>query len=665
MDKEQAKKRIAKLRAEIERHRYLYHVLDAPEISDGALDSLKNELADLENKFPEFITEDSPTQRVGGKPLDKFKKVFHTQPMLSINDGFNKQDLVDWLERITKLTNANLDFFCEAKIDGLAISLLYENNQLVRAATRGDGQVGEDVTMNVRTIESIPLRLRDDKNELPSVVEIRGEVYMTKDVFEKLNKDLAAKREKIFANPRNAAAGSIRQLDPKLAAQRKLKFMAYDIVTDLGLATHQAVHEKLKQIGFKAGDYLKVCKNIDQVFVWFSYLQKIRNKLPYWIDGLVVIVNNLNIFKQLGVTGKAPRGILALKFPAEQVTTIVENIIVQVGRTGLLTPVAILQPVAVAGSIVSRATLHNFAEIDRLNIKIGDTVIIQKAGDIIPEVVQVIKNLRTGREKNIKIPDRCPVCKAKVIKPEREVNLYCSNKNCFAMQREQLYHFVSKNAFDIVGLGPKIVDQLINEALIEDASDIFALTQGDLEPLDRFAEKSASNLVENINQAKKITLSRFIYALGIRYVGEQTAIALAEKFGSLDKIKNASVAELTAINDIGPVVAKSIYNYFHQAKNLKLLNKLFARGVVIEKMSNVHENKKVAGKIFVLTGSLLNITREQAKDMIRKRGGRIGTGVSKKTDYVVVGVEPGSKYDRAKKLGVKILNEKEFFDLLK
>lgn len=439
--------------------------------------------------------------------------------------------------------------------------------------------------------------------------------------------------------------------------------MAYDIVTDLGLDSHQAVHEKLKQIGFRAGDYLKLCKDLDEVFAWFNELKKIRNRLPYWIDGVVVMVNNLAVFNQLGFTGKAPRGILALKFPAEQVTTIVENVIVQVGRTGVLTPVAVLRPVTVAGTTVSRATLHNFAEIERLGIKIGDTVIIQKAGDIIPEVVQVIKNLRTGKEKNIKVPKRCPVCNSPVVKPESEVNFYCSNKSCFAMQREQLYHFVSKNAFNIVGLGPKIIDQLIEEGLIEDAADIFALTKGDLEPLDRFAEKAASNLIASINQAKKISLVRFIYALGIRHVGEQTAIALAEHFSSLESLRKASQEKLAEINDIGPVVAKSIYDYFQQPKNNKLIEKLLAAGVVISVAKKSKQNK-LFGKNFVLTGTLSSLTRDQAKEYIRRFGGRVSSSVSRQTDYVVVGSEPGSKYAQAKKLGVKILNEKEFLDLI-
>jgi len=665
MHKDQIKNRISKLRAEIEHHRYLYHVLDTQEISDGALDSLKNELERLEKANPEFITNDSPTQRVGGQPLAKFKKVKHEKPMLSINDAFTREDISDWLERISKLTKNKLDFFCETKMDGLAISLLYEKGVLVRAATRGDGEVGEEVTKNIRTIESIPLRLRKVGESWSQSVEVRGEVYMTKDVFNNLNKRLAKQGEKTFANPRNAAAGSIRQLDPKLTASRQLKFMAYDLLTDFGQRTHQAAHELLKELGFRAGDYLRICKNLDEIFVFFTELKKIRDKLPYWIDGMVVVVNDLVVLQQLGVTGKAPRGIIALKFPAEQVTTVVQNVIVQIGRTGVLTPVAVLQPVAVAGSTVSRATLHNFDEIDRLDIRIGDTVIIQKAGDIIPEVVGVIKNLRSGFEKKIKRPTKCPVCGSEVVRPKNEVNFYCPNQGCFAQQQELLYHFVAKNAFDIVGLGPKIIDQLINEGLIEDAADIFALTKGDLEPLDRFAEKAADNLVTAIDQAKKITLPRFIYALGIRHVGEQTAIALAEKFGSLDKIKNASEAELAAVNDIGPVVAKSIFAFFHQAKNIKLLTKLFARGVMITKMSVSKQSKKLAGQILVLTGTLPNLTRDQAKQMIRDSGGKISSTVSQDTNYVVVGEEPGSKYTRAKQLGLKILTEQEFLDLLK
>lgn len=664
MDVSFAKQRIFKLRSEIERHRYLYHVLDTQEISDGALDSLKNELVQLEKEFPQFISPDSPTQRVGGQPLAKFIKVKHVRPMLSINDAFSQADMDEWFERLQKLTSQKLEFFCEVKMDGLAMSLFYEHGKLVRAATRGDGLVGEDVTMNIRTIESIPLVLRDEKNILPKHVEVRGEVYMSKDVFAKLNKDLEKKGEKTFANPRNAAAGSIRQLDPKLAAGRQLKFMAYDLVTDLGQHTHQQVHEFLKKIGFRAGDYLRVCQNLSEIFNFFNELAKKRAKLPYWIDGIVVLVNDVYTFQKLGLTGKAPRGIVALKFPAEQVTTKVRDIIIQVGRTGVLTPVAVLEPVSVSGSTVSRATLHNADEVKRLDVKIGDTVVIQKAGDIIPDVVQVLVNLRTGREKKFIMPSECPVCGFRVKKPEGEVNFYCTNKNCFAVQKEALYHFVSKDAFNIDGLGPKIIDKLIEVGLIKDAADIFDLKPGDLEPLERFAEKSAQNLISAIAAAQTIELAKFIYALGIRHVGEQTAIALAERFGTLKKIMSATPEVLADVNDIGVVVAKSMYDYMHYEKNILFLQRLLDKGIKLQSM-NRNLSTVLNGKSVVVTGTLPSLSRDEAKKMIRTAGGSFSSSVSKQTDYVLAGENPGSKYDKAQKLNIRILTEKDFLDLIR
>ena len=548
-------------------------------------------------------------------------------------------------------------------MDGLAVTLVYQDGLLQLAATRGDGKIGEDVTLNVRTIESVPLRLRQVKSDWPRRIEVRGEVYMTKQVFEELNKRQRAKGEPEFANPRNAAAGSIRQLDPRLAAERKLSFMAYDLVSDLGQKTHAEAHHLLKQIGFKAGDYLQLCHSLDEIFSFFEKLQKIRKKLPYWIDGIVITVNDIATFKELGITGKGPRGAIALKFPAEQVATRVKDIIVQVGRTGVLTPVAILEPVQVAGTTVSRATLHNMDEIKRLGLKIGDTVIVQKAGDIIPDVVKVLPNLRTGQERNFVMPSKCPVCGSKVIRPEGEVNYYCSNKNCFAIQKEHLYHFVSKPAFNIEGLGPKIIDQFIEAGLIKDASQIFDLTAGDLEPLERFAEKSATNLVTAIAQAKRIPLHRFIYALGIRHVGEQTAIALANHFGSLSKLMSASKEELSQVPDIGPVVAASIYGYFRDPKNQKFIQSLLDKGIKIENPTS-RPVGSLAGKTFVLTGALQTMTRQQAKELIRSAGGRAASSVSSRTDYVVAGKDPGSKYDKAKALGIKIISEDEFLRLL-
>ncbi len=664
MNKAEAKKRIEKLRQAISKYSYEYHVLDKLSIPEAAWDSLKKELADLERQFPEFITPDSPTQRVSGQPLDKFVKVRHKTPMLSLNDAFGEDDVRDWIDRVEKLAEQKLSYFCEPKMDGLAISIIYKQGVFYRAATRGDGQVGEDVTLNVKTIESVPLRLRDIGSRYPDEVEVRGEVYMTKQAFAELNKKQRKKGEPEFANPRNAAAGSIRQLDPRLAAERNLSFMAYDLVTDLGQSTHEQAHQLLVQMGFKAGDYLQLCSSLEEIMSFFSKLQKLRDKLPYWIDGVVITVNDLKVFKELGVVGKAPRGALALKFPAEQATTKVKDVIIQVGRTGVLTPVAILEPVKLAGTIVSRASLHNFDEIKRLGLKIGDTVIVQKAGDIIPDIVKVLPELRTGEEKVIRIPRRCPVCGAKVIRPQEEVNYYCSNPNCFAVQREHLYHFVSKPAFNIEGLGPKIIDQLLDAGLIKDASQIFDLTEGDLQPLERFAEKSAANLVKAIEQSKRISLARFLYALGIRHVGQQTALALARHFGSLDKIMSASIDQLTQVPDVGQVVAESIYNYFHNPQNIKFIQSLLDKGVVIEE-EKVRENLPWQGKTFVFTGSLSHLTRSEAQEKVRELGGNVANSVSKKTDFVVVGDNPGSKYDKAKKLGIVIVSEDDFLQMLK
>jgi len=664
MQKREAKQRIEKLKAEIDHHRYLYHVLDRQEISEGALDSLKHELAQLEADYPEFVTPDSPTQRVAGKPLEKFQKVRHEIPLRSLTDAFDETEMRDWEQRNQKLVAGSREFFCETKMDGLAVSLVYEKGVLKTAATRGDGTTGEDVTENIKTIESIPLVLRNIGKKLPEFVEVRGEVYMTKRVFENLNKMQAKQSLPQFANPRNAAAGSVRQLDPRLAAERHLSFMAYDLVTDLGQITHEEVHKLLTKLGFRAGDYLKAVPDIKGVMDFYTMLKKQRESLPYWIDGVVVLVNNINTYQKLGVTGKSPRGMIALKFPAEQVTTRVRDIIVQVGRTGTLTPVALLEPVAVAGTVVSRATLHNADEIKRLGIKIGDTVIIQKAGDIIPDVVQVLPKLRTGREKPFRMPARCPICGSGVVRPEGEVNNYCNNKNCFAVQKEGLYHFVSKDAFNIEGLGPRIIDQLIEEGLIKDAADIFDLKVGDLEPLARFAEKAAANLVAAITGAKQISLDRFIYALGIRHVGEQTAIALAQRFGNLANIMQATKAELEGVEDIGSVVADSIVRYFAEQKHQILIKRLLKHGVVI-KETKQRSQGKWQGKTFVLTGTLATLSRSEAQNIIRNQGGKVSSSVSARTDYVVVGSDAGSKFARARSLGVKTLSEKEFIDLVK
>ena len=673
MNKQETKIRIEKLKKEIDHHRYLYHVLDKQEISDAAQDSLKHELDLLERQYPEFITPDSPTQRVGGKPLDEFKKVTHKARMLSLVDAFSFEELQDWEDRNAKLVpnRKELDYYAEIKMDGLAVTLIYRNGLFHQGATRGDGRVGEDITQNLRTIEAIPLQLEIAK--LPKTVqaqakrevEIRGEAFMTKKVLEQLNLQQARKKLPPFANPRNAAAGSIRQLDPKITASRKLSFMAYDLVTDLGQRTHQEAHLLMKQLGFRAGEYNEYCQDIRAVEAYHEKIGKIRNKMPYWTDGIVVNVNDIGLFKRLGVVGKAPRGALAYKYPAEQATTVVEDIQVQVGRTGALTPVAHLRPVKVAGSTVSRATLHNLDEIERLDVRIGDTVILQKAGDVIPDIVKTLPNLRTGREKKFAMPVKCPVCGSKVVRREGEVAYYCSNKKCYAQQHEGLRHFVAKNAFDIEGLGPKILEQLAAADLVKDSADLFDLQESDLEPLERFAEKSAANLVSAIQSAKEVSLARFIYALGIRHVGEETAIDLAQKFGSLAKLKGASFEELSNIYDIGDVVAKSIYEFFHTGHNLALIKKLQDRGVLIKSEKKVAAKTGLTDKKIVVTGSLESMSRDEAKARVRQAGGDWVSSVSKKTDYVVVGTKPGSKADKAKKLGVRIISENEFIELLK
>lgn len=551
MNKFQAKERIKKLKKEINYYRYQCHVLNIQEMSESALDSLKHELAQLEDQFPEFITPDSPTQRVGGKPLDKFEKYIHSRPMLSLNDVFSGEEIQEWQQRILKLLllSARLDYYAEIKMDGLAIALIYEKGIFKTGATRGDGRVGENVTENLKTIEAIPLRLMEfplvhwekklpflNKSQLKNLynsihqerIEVRGEVYMAKKTFEDLNARQQKNGLPLFANPRNAAVGSVRQLDPKITASRKLDFSVYDVITDLGQQTHEQAHLIAEVLGFKQDSHNHYCRNIEEVIKTYEQMGKLKNRLPFEFDGVVVNVNNIKIFGQLGIVGKAPRAAVAFKYHGEEAATIVENIIVQVGRTGALTPLAILRPVRVAGSTVSRATLHNIDEIKRLGVKIGDTVIIQKAGDVIPDIVRALPNLRTGQEKEFTMPKNCPSCGSKVIRRQGEVACYCSNKNCLAIQKEKLYHFVSKKAFDIKGMGPKIIDRFMDQGFIKDAADIFKLKQGDIQGLFHFGEKSAENLVNATQKSKKIFLDRFIYALGIRHVGEETARDMAK-----------------------------------------------------------------------------------------------------------------------------------------
>ena len=707
MTKQQVKQRIEKLKKLISHHRYLYHVLDKQEISDAALDSLKHELYKLEQGYSEFITSDSPTQRVAGEPLKVFKKVEHGVPMLSTEDVFSGKELQDWEDYLKRLEpRAEFDYFAELKIDGFAIALIYENGIFTCGATRGNGRIGEDVTQNLKTIESIPLRLEmrkgisDKKIEAKlkqliekGRIEIRGEVYMEKNAFEKFNKELEKKGEKTFANPRNLAAGSIRQLNPKLAASRPLKFLGYDILTDMGQTKHSEEHQILTVLGFKS-DAGKICKNLSDVKDFWAEIAKKRETLLYQIDGIIINVNDNSLFQKLGVVGKSPRGMRAFKFSPKQATTRILDIKIQVGRTGAVTPVAHLEPVQVGGVTITRATLHNEDEIEKLGVRIGDTIIIERAGDVIPAVEKVLLELRTGKERKFHFPQDCPVCGTKLSRPAGEAIWRCPNPNCSARKRGNLYHFTSKKAFDIEGLGPKIIDKLLDTGLIQDPADLFTLEIGDiisLENLPRspvrkkfsngvlpgFAEKSAENLIEAIQKSKKIPLARFIYALGIRHIGEETAIDLANylssvsededemkfhRFGSIDKLKNAAKEELEKIPDVGGKVSESIYKWFRLQRNQKLIEDLLLAGVEIIRPPKI--GKKLAGKIFVLTGGLETMTRDSAKEKIRLLGGEVSESVSEETDYVVIGEEPGSKLEKAKKLGVKTISEKEFLKLL-
>jgi len=663
MDKNIAKQRIAKLSELINYHRYLYHVLDKQEISDSALDSLKKELFDLEQQFPEFIAPDSPTQRIGGEALKDFKKFKHEQRMLSFNDAFLEQDMQEWQERFFKLLSEqerqNIDYYCELKIDGLAIELVYEKGALIAGSTRGDGNIGEDITENLKTVEAIPLKIEEKKR-----VVVRGEVFITKKEFERINKEQQEKGLPVYANPRNIAAGSVRQLDPKITASRRLDSFAYELLTDFGQITHEDKHKILKELGFKTNRNNKHCKTLKEVFEFREYWAKAREKLDYEIDGVVVLINNNKIYEKLGIVGKTPRAGIAYKFPQAQSTTKVLDIQVQVGRTGAMTPVAILEPVQVTGITITRATLHNEDEIERLGLKIGDTVVVGRAGDVIPDIVKVLPELRTGKEKNFKMPTKCPECSADLVKIEGEVVTRCTNKNCFAQKRRGFYYFVSRSAFNIEGLGPKIIDKLLEEGLVKDPSDLFELKEGDVAVLERFAEKSAENLINSIQNKRQIDLAKFIYALGIRNVGEETSIDLAKTFGNIAKLKEASLEQIDSIKDVGPVVAKSIYEWFQDKANLKYLDRL-------EKAVNINSYKlqansyKLSKKSFVITGTLESMSRDTAKVRIRELGGDISESVSSKTDYVVVGSEPGSKAQKAKDLGVKILSEQQFLDLIK
>lgn len=701
MDKNEAKKRIERLRTEVDRHRSLYHTKDAPEISDEAYDSLFHELLALEAEYPEFASKTSPTVRVGGEPLEKFRKVRHASRQWSFDDVFDFSELTAWGERNARLLEkakigndsslrSDSGYVCELKIDGLKIVLTYEQGEFVLGATRGDGEIGEDVTENLRTIRSIPLRLTE-----PVDIVVVGEAWLAHTELERINREREAAGEPPFANVRNAAAGSIRQLDSKVTARRKLDSFIYDIDSLKIRDTRHEIQGKegggmpetqieelefLRKLGFQVNAEHRLCETMEAVQDYYEEWIARRHDLPYALDGIVIKVNSRAGQEALGYTGKSPRFGIAYKFPAEEATTVVSDIAVQVGRTGVLTPVAHLRPVRIAGSVVSRATLHNQDEIARLGLRIGDTVVIRKAGDVIPEVVSVVANLRTGDEREFRMPDRCPVCGGPV--GHRTIGagtesaaLYCMNPDCFAVEQERIIHAVSRKGLDIEGLGEKVVEQLIDEGLISDLADIFGLTEGDLVPLERFAEKKASNIIAGIRAAKHVALAKLVFALGIRHVGEESShlvarFAASKGIRDLDAIiatfPEITKEEWTAMDGFGEKSAESLTKWFSEASHIAMLGKMRDSGVEIVAPEAAPRTAvgPLSGKTIVLTGELTRFTRDEAKDMIRKGGGHAASAVSAKTDFVLAGANAGSKLEKAKALNVKILSEAEFIGMV-
>lgn len=678
MTKQEAKERIGQLKKLITKYRHSRLTLNKELISPEAEDSLKKELFDLEAEYPELITPDSPTQRVGGTPLKKFKKITHKIRMSSLNDAFSEDDVRAWWERLINYLDRSVkpELYCDLKMDGLAVELVYQDGVFIEGSTRGDGLVGEDITQNLKTIEAIPLTIEDAPQ---GEVRVRGEVFLQRKEFDRINRELATRGEKTYANPRNLAAGSLRQLDPKITASRNLFFYAYGISGQGAdflsrYPTQEKEYQMLHSWGVYPNPLGKVVHSLEDVFSFHAEVTKKREKLDYDIDGIVVSLNDNRLYEEAGVIGKAPRGAIAYKFSPKEATTIVEDIKVQVGRTGVLTPVAVMKPVEVGGVTIAHATLHNADEIERLGLKIYDTVVVSRAGDVIPQVTKVLKELRTGKEKSFKMPTRCPIDGSPVVRDG--VAYRCSSKSCSAQHREALYHFVSRGGFNIEGLGPKIIDRFLDENLISDAADIFSLKKGEIAVLERFGEKSAENIILEIQQKKTIELARFLYSLGILHVGEETARLLASqvpypKSGmvSMSSLANFfqaySKEKFESIHDIGPKVAESIYDWFQEKKNIQLLASLGELGVQLMHKTRQGERQTLEGKTFVLTGTLEYFSRDEAKEKIRSLGGEVSESVSKKTSYVVAGADPGSKYEKAKKLGVSILDEGEFVKLLK
>jgi DNA ligase (NAD+) len=662
------KKEVEKLREKLRYHEYRYYVLDEPVISDAAYDRLMNDLKGLEEKHPELVTPDSLTVRVGGAPRAGFSTIRHARPMLSLDNAFSYDALRDFDRRVREGSGRqNIEYIAEHKFDGLSISLQYEDGVLVRGVTRGDGTTGEDVTPNVRTIRSIPLRVDAavlKKIKLSRGFEVRGEVMMTRKAFEALNRQQEQMGGKIFVNPRNSAAGAVRVLDPSITAARRLDFFAYYLLVGgkVPFGKHSESLQALKQLHFRASDDWKLCAGIEAIISYCEDWEAKREKLPYEIDGVVVKVNSIPIQSELGYTAKAPRWAIAYKYPARQETTVVNEIIVQVGRTGTLTPVAVLEPVQVGGVTVSRSTLHNMDEVERLGLQIGDTVLIERAGEVIPHVLKVTKEGK--QRKPFRMPKQCPECGSTIHHDEGEVAYRCVNAACPAKRRESILHFAGRHAMNIDGLGDKIVDQLVDKGLVRDVADLYSLKLEEIAGLERMAEKSAQNLLDEIEASKKNSLARLIYALGIQFVGERTGQLLAEHFSSVEELTGATEGQLLEVPEVGPKVAASIVEFLSEPANRQLIKKLYKAGVHPTAEKRKVKSDKFVGKSFVFTGGLNNRSREEAGEIVQQHGGKVSGSVSKKTDYVVVGTDPGSKYDKAKELGLTILTESEFEKLL-
>ena len=658
---EKVKARIEELVKLLNYYNYMYYVENNPVVSDYEYDQLYRELKELEERYPQYRRQDSPTQRVGGEPLKGFATVSHKVPMLSIDNTYSQEDLIEFDSRVKKMAGTTkVEYVVELKYDGVAVSLIYENGVFIRGASRGDGWSGDDITENLKTVITLPLTIPYKKP-----IEVRGEVYMRKDTFQKINEEKKRSGEELFANPRNAAAGSLKLLDPEIVAKRHLHLFVYQGLLENQYKTHWEILGFLKTLGFPVNPHRKLAKDIEEVIAYCDSWKEKRFQLPYNIDGMVIKVNSLSLQEKLGFTSKSPRWAVAYKFPAQQVETTLNDVIVQVGRTGTLTPVAILEPVQLGGTTVSRATLHNFDEVKRLGIKIGDRVFVEKGGEIIPQIVKAIPEKRKGTEKDIPIPKECPVCHSKIVKDEGEVAIRCPNVRCPAQVKERIIHFASRDAMDIEGLGEKWVNILVDKGILSDYGDIYEnITYEKLIGLERMADKSARNLLDAIEKSKSRPFPNLIFALGIRNVGIHTAEILAENFNSLDELAKADVDTLSGIREIGPVVAQSIVDFFSNKENIDVIKKLKRAGVKTEGEGLPVKGNKLAGLTFVITGTLDNYTRDEITDVIKKNGGKVTESVSKNTDYLICGREPGSKLDKARALGIKIIAEDEFKKLI-